>query len=234
MRAARSQARGSTTAGSDDAAANGGRSRAARADHRRRRVIKPIVWILCLAPAAVLGLEAIQGRLGANPIERITHHTGWWGLTLLLATLAITPLRRITGWNGAIKLRRLIGLFAFFYVVLHFLTYIALDLFFDWSTILEDIAERPYITAGFIAFVLLIPLAATSTTGAIRRLGRRWQQLHRLVYVAAGLGVLHFFWRVKADTREPLVFAGVLALLLLLRLPVFRRRPVARRGGRRP
>lgn len=165
----------------------------------------------------------MRGRLGANPIERITHHTGWWGLALLIATLAITPVRRLTGWNRVIRLRRLVGLFAFFYVVLHFLTWLALDHFFYWPGILEDIAKRPYITAGFTAFLLLIPLAVTSTKGWIRRLGRRWTLLHRLAYPAAALGVLHFFWRVKADTREPLIFAAVLALLLLFRIPALRR-----------
>lgn len=191
-------------------------------------MVKPFVWATCLAPAAWLAVEALQGRLGANPIERVTHHTGWWGLTLLMATLAVTPLRRLTGWNQAVRLRRLVGLFAFFYIVLHFLTWLALDHFFYWPGILEDIAKRPYITAGFTAFLLLIPLAITSTKGWIRRLGRRWALLHRLIYVAAGLGVLHFFWRVKADTREPLVFAAVLALLLALRLPVVRRLSSAR------
>lgn len=191
--------------------------------------IKAAIWIVCLLPAANLGLEFLQDRLGANPIERITLQTGWWGLTLLVATLAITPLRRLTGWNGAVKLRRLLGLFAFFYVCLHFLTYLVLDHFFYWPTIVEDIVERPFITVGFTAFVLLVPLAITSTRGWIRRLGRRWQMVHRLVYVSAALGVLHFFWKVKADTREPLVFAAILGALLLFRVgPALRRRAAGR------
>jgi sulfoxide reductase heme-binding subunit YedZ len=170
------------------------------------------------------------GRLGANPIEKITHWTGYTALVLLMLTLAVTPFRRLTGWNEVIRIRRLIGLFAFFYAALHFLIYVVLDQFFSLAAIGEDILERPYITVGFIAFVLLIPLAATSTKKAIRRLGKRWQTLHRLVYISAALGVLHFFWKVKADTREPLIFAGILATLLVLRLPVFRnvRRPRVR------
>ena len=192
--------------------------------------LKSGVWLLCLLPLGILMLEFVQDRLGANPIERITHLTGFFGLTFLVATLAVTPLRRLSGWNGAIKLRRLIGLFGFFYVCLHFLTYLILDHFFDWGTIVEDIVERPYITVGFTALVLLIPLAITSTKGWIRRLGRRWQILHRLVYAAAGLGVLHFFWKEKADTREPLIFAAALAVLLLFRIPQFLKRAAARRA----
>jgi sulfoxide reductase heme-binding subunit YedZ len=192
--------------------------------------LKVVIWLLCLTPLGILTLEFVQDRLGANPIERITHLTGFFGLTFLVVTLAITPLRRLSGWNSAIKLRRLIGLFGFFYVCLHFLTYLILDHFFDWRTIVEDIVERPYITVGFTALLLLIPLAFTSTKGWIRRLGKRWQMLHRLVYVAAGLGVLHFFWKEKADTREPLIFAGVLAILLLFRVPVLLKRRAARRA----
>ena len=157
-----------------------------------------------------------------EPVEAITHRTGWWALTLLLVTLAVTPIRRLTGWNPLIKLRRPLGLFAFFYATLHVLTYFGLDQFFDLSYIAEDILERPYITVGFTAWVLLVPLAVTSTRGWIRRLGGRWQALHRLVYVSAGLAVLHFLWLVKADTREPLIFAAVLVFLLLFRLPIRR------------
>lgn len=137
-----------------------------------------------------------------------------------MVTLAITPLRRITGWNRVIQLRRPLGLFAFFYATLHFLTYVALDLFFDFSAVADDIVKRPYITVGFTAFLLLIPLAATSTRAAIRRLGRNWLRLHRLIYVAAALAVLHFYWKksAKADVLEPLVFAGILGALLLFRV----------------
>jgi sulfoxide reductase heme-binding subunit YedZ len=159
------------------------------------------------------------GGLGAEPVEEITHRTGWWALTLLLVTLAVTPLRRLTGWNRVIQLRRMLGLFAFLYATLHVLTYFGLDQLFDLRYIAEDIVERPYITAGFAAWLLLLPLAVTSTRGWIRRLGKRWQRLHRLVYPAAGLAVLHFLWLVKADTREPVVFGILLILLLLLRLP---------------
>jgi sulfoxide reductase heme-binding subunit YedZ len=142
----------------------------------------------------------------------------------LLVGLAITPLRRLTGWNRIIKVRRTVGLFAFFYVSLHFFLYLGLDQGFAWSFILEDVTDRPFITSGFFGFLLLVPLAVTSTKGWIRRLGRRWQKLHRLVYVAAGLGVLHFYWKVKADTFWPLVAAVVLAALLLARVR-WRRRP---------
>ena len=182
--------------------------------------IKAVVWLLCLTPAALLLHRALTDRLGANPIEFITLETGFWSLTLLMVTLAITPLRRITGWNRIIQLRRPIGLFAFFYVVLHFLTYVTLDRFFDFSTIAEDIAKRPYITVGFAAFLLLIPLAVTSTKGWIRRLGKRWQLLHRAIYLSAALGVLHFYWKksAKADIFEPLLFAAILAVLLTARI----------------
>jgi sulfoxide reductase heme-binding subunit YedZ len=180
--------------------------------------VKPVVWAGCLTPLAILIVRAWRDDLTANPIELLTNWTGYTTLTLLVITLAVTPIRRITGWNSVIRLRRLIGLFAFFYALLHFSVYIGLDQFFAWSYIVEDVMERPYITVGFTAFLLLIPLALTSTRGWIRRLGRRWQRLHRLVYVTASLGVLHFYWKVKADTREPLIFAGILAALFLVRL----------------
>jgi methionine sulfoxide reductase heme-binding subunit len=189
-----------------------------------------VVWALCLTPLALLVWWGARDGLGANPIERITHWTGQWALVGLLATLAVTPLRRATGINGLIRYRRLLGLFAFFYATLHVLTYFALDHFFDLAAVVEDIRKRPFITAGFAAFVLLLPLAATSTTGMIRRLGRNWARLHALVYVAAGLGVLHFLWLVKADTRRPLLFAAALLVLLIARLPVLRR---GRGRGRR-
>ena len=178
------------------------------------------VWLLCLTPFGLLVRRGFTGGLGANPVEFITLETGFWTLTLLLVTLAITPARRITGWNQLVQFRRLIGLFAFFYATLHFLTYITFDHFFDLGGITEDIVKRPYITVGFTAFLLLIPLAVTSTKGWIRRLGRRWLLLHRLIYVSAVLAVLHFYWKksTKADVREPLVFAGILAVLLLIRL----------------
>ncbi len=183
-----------------------------------RWVVKPIIWVGALTPAAILLWRALHDGLGANPIEKITHWTGRTTLTLLMITLAVTPIRRLTGFNPIIQARRLLGLFVFSYAVLHFLTYVVLDLFFDFSQVVEDIRKRPYITVGFTAFVLLIPLAITSTKGWIRRMGKKWVLVHRLIYISASLGVLHYFWKVKADTRAPAVFAGVLAILLLARL----------------
>ncbi len=181
--------------------------------------LKVAFWVLGLSPVGWGAWAIFTDRLGANPVEALLHVAGRWGLGFLLLGLAVTPLRRLTGWNPIIKTRRLLGLFGYFYVSLHFLVYLGLDQGFAWSFILEDIAERPLITVGFLSFLLLLPLALTSTRGWIRRLGRRWQLLHRLVYPAAGLGVLHFYWKVKADTFWPLVAAGVLAVLLLMRMP---------------
>lgn len=182
--------------------------------------LKVAVFALCLVPLAKLAGEAfgLWGlSLGANPVEEMLHRCGKWGLNFLLITLAVTPLRRITGWNQAIRFRRMLGLFAFFYLVLHFLIYAGLDQGFALGYIIEDIVERPYITFGITALVLLIPLAVTSTNGMMRRLGRRWQKLHRLVYPIAVLGVWHFWWQVKADVLEPLIYAGILALLFGIR-----------------
>lgn len=195
------------------------------------------VWIAALLPFLLLAGRAATDGLGADPIEEVTHQTGFAALALLMATLAVTPLRRVTGWNPVIKVRRPLGLFAFFYAVLHFATYL-FDQYFSWEYILEDILERPYVTVGFTALVLMVPLALTSTRGAIRRLGKRWVTLHRLVYLSAALGVLHFFWLVKADLREPLAFAAVLALLMAFRLPIFGGKKkvggAPRKGGRAP
>ena len=182
------------------------------------RALRAGVFLAALAPFLLLCFDFFTDGFGAEPVEEITHRTGWWALTLLLATLAVTPLRKLSGWNRVIQLRRMLGLFAFFYACLHFLTYLGLDQLFAFDYIGEDIAERPYITVGFTAWLLLVPLAVTSTKGWIRRLGKRWTKLHRLVYVSAALGVLHFFWLVKADTREPLIYAAVLALLLAARV----------------
>jgi len=195
---------------------------------RVRWVVKPIIWAAALTPLAILIVRALRDDLTANPIELLTNWTGFTTLTLLMCTLAVTPIRRLSGWNSIIKVRRLIGLFAFFYAVLHFSVYVVLDWFFAWEFIVDDIKERPYITVGFTAFLLLLPLAFTSTRNSIRRLGKRWQQLHRLVYISAALGVLHFYWKVKADTREPLLFAGILLVLFVLRLV---RRPAAARAS---
>ena len=180
--------------------------------------LKPLLFILCSIPAGQLAYQAWIGDLGVNPIESITRFTGSWALIILITSLAVTPLRRLTGWNDLIKFRRMLGLFAFFYALLHFSTYLVLDLFFDFRAIGKDILKRPYITAGFIAFVVMIPLAITSTAAMIRRLGKHWQQLHRLVYVAAIAGVIHFYWLVKADISRPAQYGAVLALLLGYRL----------------
>ncbi|MGE3840682.1 MAG: sulfite oxidase heme-binding subunit YedZ [Vicinamibacterales bacterium] len=191
----------------------------------RFRYVKLPVFAASILPAAWLVWGAFTDRLGANPIDAITDTTGDWTLRFLLISLAVTPLRRLTGWNQVIGLRRMLGLFAFFYATLHFGTYLVLDQFFAFDYIVADIAKRPYITVGFTAFVLLVPLAVTSTKGWIRRLGRRWQLLHRLVYVSACLGVVHYLWLVKLDTTRPLRYAAALAALLGLRLFwVFQRR----------
>jgi sulfoxide reductase heme-binding subunit YedZ len=180
--------------------------------------MKAGVWALGLGPVLWLGVQLPLGGLGANPIEALLHVLGRWALTFLLLSLTVTPLRQLTGWSRVIKPRRMLGLFAFFYVSLHFTVYLGVDQGFAWSFILEDIVERPFITVGFASFVLLIPLALTSTRRWIRRLGRRWQQLHRLVYPAAILASTHYYWKVKADTFWPLVAGGILVLLLLIRV----------------
>jgi sulfoxide reductase heme-binding subunit YedZ len=183
----------------------------------RRRVLRGIVLALGLAPITALGIRAATGELGANPIETVTHATGEWALRFLMLCLAVTPLRRMTGWRMLTLERRTLGLFAFGYAALHFSTYVALDLGFEWAYLGEDILERPYITVGFATFLVLLALASTSTRAAARRLGRRWKQLHRLVYIAGVGAVVHFYWLVKADVQEPLVYAAGLAVLLGLR-----------------
>jgi methionine sulfoxide reductase heme-binding subunit len=188
------------------------------------RFLKVAIWVGALIPLWRLAWKAYEGRLGANPIEVITHTTGDWTLILLLVTLSVTPLRMLTRQYWLIGVRRLVGLFAFFYACLHFTTYLWLDKFFDLHEIWADVAKRKFITVGFLAFVLLVPLAVTSTAGWIRRLGgKRWQRLHQLIYVSAMAGVVHYIWLVKADLRKPLEYAGVLTLLLGYRL--FVRRP---------
>jgi sulfoxide reductase heme-binding subunit YedZ len=180
-------------------------------------LIKPIVFLACLLPFLMLAYAAFMGSLGVNPVETLTRETGGWTLKFLLITLSVTPLRKITGQNWLIKLRRMFGLYVFFYALLHFTTYIWFDQYFDWAAILKDIPKRPFITVGFSAFVLLIPLALTSTNKMMKRLKRNWTKLHKLIYVIAVLGVLHFLWLVKADTREPLIYAGILLALLAYR-----------------
>jgi methionine sulfoxide reductase heme-binding subunit len=194
---------------------------------------KLVVFVLALAPLLWLIFRAITGRLTANPIEDITLTTGIWTYRLLLITLFITPLRRITGWNRVIQYRRMLGLFAFSYATVHLLTYLVLDQGLAFKYILADIAKRPYITAGMTAYLLMLPLALTSTKGWIRRLGRRWQTLHRLVYFSAIAAALHFIWKVKVVIGEPVYYAVILAILLAFRalwVPIGPRlRPVARK-----
>ena len=192
------------------------------------RALKPALFLACLLPLAQWLWLGWQQQLGANPIEYITHGTGDWTLRLLLLTLLMTPLKRGFGWSWPLRVRRMLGLFAFFYASLHLSTYLWLDQFFDWWEIGLDILERPFITVGMLAYVLLLPLALTSTHAMMKRMGRSWRKLHRLVYVVATLGVLHFWWLVKADVREPLLYAALLGILFLARLYWAR---LAARGG---
>lgn len=186
---------------------------------RRMNVIKPALFCACLVPFALLAYRLAAGTLGAEPVDEMTEETGQWGLRFLLLTLLVTPLRRITNWNALGRLRRMLGLFAFFYVLCHFGVYLVLDQFFAFAEIANDIIKRKYILAGFTAFVILIPLAATSTNWTIKKLGgRRWQRLHRGVYFAAVAAVVHFLWLVKADYTEPGIYALLLALLLAWRI----------------
>ncbi len=180
--------------------------------------IKTVLFAVCLLPAALLWRRFDLDALGANPIEAITRNTGDWTLRFLLITLTVTPLRKLTGWHWIVRLRRMLGLFAFAYGVTHFLTYLWLDQFFDWHAIAKDILKRPFITVGFAALVLMTPLAVTSNNFLIRKLGgRRWQALHRSVYAIAILGCVHFWWLVKKDITEPLLYSLILAVLLGVR-----------------
>jgi sulfoxide reductase heme-binding subunit YedZ len=182
------------------------------------RLAKPVVVVAALVPFLWLLFRGLTGRLSVNPIEDITLTTGIWALRLLLITLAITPLRRVTGWNQVIQYRRLLGLCAFFYASVHLLTYLVLDQGLAFRYILPDIVKRPYITAGMTAFLLMVPLAITSTKGWIRRLGRKWQVLHRLVYISAIAACLHFIWKVKVVIGEPVYYAAILGVLLAFRI----------------
>lgn len=183
------------------------------------KIVKVVVFLLCLAPVTALAWRFYKDDLGANPIEYITHATGDWTLRFLLITLAITPVRKVFDRPQLIRFRRMLGLFSFFYGCLHLMTYVWLDQFFDWPGIVKDIGKRPFITAGFVSFVLMIPLAATSTAGWIRRMGgKRWQLLHRLVYVSTAAGVIHYLWLVKSDVRLPLLYGFILGVLLLYRV----------------
>ncbi|MCM5570880.1 sulfoxide reductase heme-binding subunit YedZ [Burkholderiaceae bacterium FT117] len=187
--------------------------------------LKPVVFLACLVPLARLFALGFADELGTNPVEFVTRSTGTWALVMLCATLAVTPLRRLSGWTALVRLRRMLGLFAFFYALLHFTVFLWLEHWFDLGAMLLDVIERPFVTAGFLAFVLLVPLAATSTQAMMRRLGSRWQALHRLVYLVAPLAILHFWWHKagKNDFLEPAIYGTVVGLLLLARL-VKRRR----------
>jgi len=180
-------------------------------------LLKIFIFIICLLPLVNYALGIVNDSLGANPIEYITRGFGEWGLRFLLITLAISPIRLITKKTQILRFRRMLGLFSFFYVSLHLLTYLWLDQFFDWNEIWIDIVENPFITAGMIAYLMLIPLAVTSTNKMMKRLRHNWKRLHKLIYVIAALGVLHFFWLVKADLREPIIYLLILLLLLSLR-----------------
>ena len=180
---------------------------------------KVFVFLLCLVPLGILVFRALTANLGANPVEFIQHATGDWTLRFLVITLCITPFRKLLKLPDLIRFRRMLGLFAFFYACLHFLTYLGPDQSFDLAAMWKDVAKRPFITMGFAAFVLLIPLALTSTAGWIRRLGgRRWQMLHRLIYISAICGVIHYYWLVKSAVLRPLTYAAIVAILLLWRL----------------
>lgn len=181
-------------------------------------IVKALVFTLALVPVAYLGYRTYTNDLGVNPAETLQLETGGWALRFLLITLAITPMRRVTGWNRLIQYRRMLGLFAFFYACLHFLTYIVLDKYFAFGEMLADVAKRPFITAGFVAFVTMVPLAVTSTKGWIRRLGRRWQSLHRLIYISGVAAAVHFVWKVKVPIGEPVYYAVALSALLIFRI----------------
>ena len=194
-----------------------------------RFVWKPLVFLLCLVPGLLVVGDTfeITGSLGANPVEEIQDRLGNWGLRFIMIALGVTPLRRITGRPELLRFRRMLGLFAFFYVLMHFLAWLILDQGFLWPAIVEDIIERPFVTIGFAALLILTAMAITSTNGMRRRLGKRWQQLHYGAYVAGVLGVWHYWWQVKKDIRDPLIYAAVLTALLGYRL-LARRRARAR------
>jgi sulfoxide reductase heme-binding subunit YedZ len=202
-------------------------------ESRYRHVYKPLAFLAGLGPAALLAAGAVGlfgADLGPDPVDELLHATGKTALNFLLLTLLVTPLRQLAGWPQLLRMRRMLGLFAFFYACAHFAIYLLIDRSLDFASILTDIAKRPYITVGFAALVLLVPLATTSTNGMMRRLGRRWQQLHRLVYPIAALAVLHYYWQVKRDVREPLVYAAILAVLLAYRY-LRRRRATSMSGS---
>ncbi len=183
-----------------------------------QKVAKVLVFLGCLAPFAWLVIRALTGRLGINPVEDLELTTGIWALRFLVFTLLVTPVRRLSGWNRVIQYRRMLGLFAFFYASLHFAVYIGVDQFFAFGFIVKDVVKRPFITMGFTAFVLMVPLAVTSTKGWMRRLGRRWQALHRLIYISAICAGVHYLWKVKVMIGSPVYYAAAIGILLAFRL----------------
>ena len=199
------------------------------------RWTKVFVFLLCLVPLGLLLWQGLHNDLSANPVNYVEHATGDWTMRFLILTLAITPLRKILRLPQLIRFRRMLGLFAFFYVCLHFSTWVAVDNYFDWRHMLKDVAKRPFITVGFTGFVLLIPLALTSTAGWIRRLGgKRWQMLHRAIYATAILGVIHYYWLVKSDVRKPLQYAAIVGILLAWRIGSWIQRRSAKAGEPSP
>jgi len=188
-------------------------------------LIKPFVFILCLLPFVLLFWQALTNSLGTNPVEILSHETGLWALRFFLITLCITPFRKLFKINWLIKLRRMLGLFTFFYAGLHFISYVWLDQFFDWQEILIDIPKRPFITIGFVSFILLLALAITSTNTMQRRLKKKWKMLHRLVYIIPVLVIVHFIWSLKADYTEPFIYALIFFTLMLARLVNNKQKP---------
>jgi methionine sulfoxide reductase heme-binding subunit len=199
-----------------------------------RRILKPVVFTLCLLPVGMLIWNYTNGNLSANPLSDITKETGTWTLRFLMITLSITPIRKLTGWPPLQSFRRMIGLFTFFYVCLHFSTYLYLDKFFDWQEIIADVAKRPFITVGFVAFLMLSALAITSPNVMVRWMGgKNWRNLHRLIYTAAVCGVVHYYWLVKADTSRPVMYAGIAGILLVYRAFVYFRQEKTTASRRR-
>ncbi|MEN8213083.1 MAG: protein-methionine-sulfoxide reductase heme-binding subunit MsrQ [Pseudomonadota bacterium] len=195
-----------------------------RADNKTIIIGRVLLFLLCLAPLQLLLWDAVQQQLGANPVEALLHRSGEWALRLLLATLAVTPLRRVTGWGWLLRFRRMLGLYAFFYALFHFVVYLWLDRGLSWGEIGVDLLQRPYISIGFAALLILLALAATSTKGVMRRLGRRWTALHQWVYAAGLFSVIHYLWLVKSDYREPGLYAAIFLLLMLFRMGQVKRR----------
>jgi sulfoxide reductase heme-binding subunit YedZ len=219
-------------AGTPDVRDRGARApRAAAPPAGGLRALKPVVFVACLLPLARLVFYGFTDRLGANPVEFITRSTGTWTLVMLCATLAVTPIRRLSGWNAVLRVRRMLGLYTFFYACLHALTWVWFDRFFDPLDMLRDLLKRPFITVGMAAFLLLVPLAATSTQAMIRRLGRNWQALHRAIYAIAGLAMLHYWWMKagKNDFAQPAIYGAVIVVLLAIRAVYALRRAASSR-----